>query len=577
MDRYIFKKGISVLSAAIVLIAAYSFWAPAPCVRAAETLTVDGDISDWEGVTRHTGGGSLSSWAVLKDDTGYYFLIKPAPYQEYSGQSISITYEDGNSSGIVFNVASGRAMTSSWADIPGASSSGMFQVNGENYEEFFVPASYFASADFTLTSNESVQSSDIEVVGDSGGNETGETSEGTEATDPATGVYEGIVIDGSFDDWASVVKVDATAQSNGLVNGVAMVWDGDYIYLLIDEKQNNSASWSGNGNNGNFVITTDTNHVMIINFKGNQPNPNTVSATVTSTNVKLTSDNGGLECASNPEYSVYDKPSLTEIKIPTSALPDYRETISFGYYLSEEPLIADVANLHPVEHNSGTNDGSNIVIDGRYEDWENYPVTTIEYATAGTSNNWADSEAGIYSRDGLTYVYAESHNFSPSTTGDHYGGEEFLEITVSIPGKGTTKMEAVLIRDDGSLDWDASKRHFEPGTYHFALFEQSGYGKSTSLDNIVDHDYYYGDMYVTVGDYIDKTEFVFDPSVIAEYFGTTIEPSDKVNVMLHRCGDENLYTSGISTGPIFTVLLAGSAAALFYIYTKSKRKAKAES
>ena len=74
-----------------------------------------------------------------------------------------------------------------------------------------------------------------------------------------------------------------------------------------------------------------------------------------------------------------------------------------------------------------------------------------------------------------------------------------------------------------------------------------------------------------------SNNLVFDPSVIAEYFGTTIEPSDKVNVMLHRCGDENLYTSGISTGPIFTVLLAGSAAALFYIYTKSKRKAKEKS
>ncbi|MCR4689716.1 MAG: hypothetical protein K5745_09250 [Saccharofermentans sp.] len=565
MSKAIFRKITASITATVIAVT-FPLVTHIPA-NAAEQMSVDGDLSDWDGVTRHTGDGSLTSWAVIKDDTGYYFLIQPAAYQEYSGQSISIDYGDGTSSGLVFNVAGGQVMDSSWASVPGGSSSGMVTIDGTNYEEFFVPASYFTSDSFSLVSGETVASSDISTAGDT----SSDIEDPEDPQEPATGVYDGIVVDGSFDDWDSVVKTDATNASGGLVNGVGMVWDGDYIYLYIDESQSNSASWSGVNNNGNFVIRTDTDHVMIVNFENNNGQPNVVSVTVTSTGVKLTSENGGVQTASNSDYSVYGKPTLTEIAIPTSALPDYKETISFGYYLSDETIISDVANLNPVEgHYREENDGSDIVIDGQYEDWKNYPVTTIEYATAGTNNNWADSEAGIYTKDGLTYVYAEAHNFTQAYT-NHYGGEEFLEITVTIAGK-TTKMHAVLIGDDGSLDWDAYNYHFDNGTYHFALFEQSGNHKTKDLDNIDPKDYYYGDMYVTVGGYTDKTEFVFDPQAIADYLGVSLQESDKVDIMLHRCGDEHLQTSGVSTGPVFAVLLAGVACGSFYLHNRKRKQ-----
>ena len=55
--------------------------------------------------------------------------------------------------------------------------------------------------------------------------------------------YSGISIDGDFSDWDSVVKYDCLSETSH-VNNVAMVWDCDWIYIYMDEEQQNSASWS---------------------------------------------------------------------------------------------------------------------------------------------------------------------------------------------------------------------------------------------------------------------------------------------------------------------------------------------
>ena len=405
---------------------------------------------------------------------------------------------------------------------------------------------------------------------------TEETSEEIEVEDEADltfesvafGVYYGITIDGDFYDWDSVVKAEGVSPE---VNACAVVWDGDYLYLYMNEAQQNSASWSGPRYNGNFVIRTDLEEVMIVSFDNNGAAGNKISVTIPSTNTTLTTDNGGIDVAFNEGYSTWGQPTLTEIAIPTSAIPDYLNTLSFGYYLGDT-FISDIANLNPdPTHDNTPNDGSSIVIDGDYRDWHNYPVTTIQYETAGTEHNYADAKGAIYSRDGIAYVYGVTNNFRDP---NHWAyGNQFLEVTLFL-GDQATKMVAVLINPDGTLDWDASKqgRTYEEGTYHFALFEQSGSAATTSLDNIAEGDIYYGDMYMTVGPYQDRTEFWFDVGTVAEHLG--VDPSDAgiVKVKFHRIGREMLETSGISTGPVFVLLLASTAAGSYYIATKKRKK-----
>jgi hypothetical protein len=310
---------------------------------------------------------------------------------------------------------------------------------------------------------------------------------------------------------------------------------------------------------------------MIVTLTNNGAAGNIVSVTIPSTHTELTTDNGGLQVAINDDYATWGEPSLMEIAIPTASIPDYLNTISFGYYLGDT-IIADVANLNPdPDHNSDPNDGSSIVIDGDYHDWTNYPVTTIAYDTSGTSNHYADAKGAIYSNDGTAYVYGVTNNFRDP---NHWAfGNQFLEFTVMIGGR-QTKMFAVLINDDGSLDWEASRnnRHYSAGTYHFALFEQSGSAATRSLDNIDEGDIYYGDLYLTVGDYQDRTELRFDIETVANYLGVSAADAGSLKVRFHRIGDEVLETSGISTGPIFVLFLAWTAAGSYYVINKKKKK-----
>ena len=431
--------------------------------------------------------------------------------------------------------------------------------------------------------------------------EPAESTEPTESTEPseaagpaestkptvasrraAKGTYNGIKIDGNFSDWDSVVKHDFSKSENSYVNNGAIVWDGEWIYLYIDEFQQNSSSWSGPNKAGNFVIQTDTGLDVVVTLKNNGSAGNKVKVVNKKTGVELTSDNGGVKVAVNNEYSEWGKPSLLEIAIPTSILPDYKRTISFGYYLGDL-IVKDVANLHPEQvpddpdnpgggHDSSDNDGSKIKIDGDYKDWKNYPHQVIEYDTNGASHTYSDAEGAIYQKNAKTvYVHAYTNDFDPPFA--WYDGNQFLEITVSLNGR-KTKMMACLVDDNGNVNWHSSEqdKHYKPGTYKFALFEPTGWHQTTNMNNISQGDIFYGYQYLTVGTHVDETEFSIDTEALAKKLGLSLSSAGELKVYFHRVGKEPLVASGISTGPVFTLALTSVAAGSYYVFTRRKRR-----
>lgn len=413
--------------------------------------------------------------------------------------------------------------------------------------------------------------------------ETSETSEPSETTKVqivsrigAKGKYNGITIDGQFADWDSVVKYNFLESDNSKVNYAAMVWDGDWIYIYMDEVQQNSATWSGPHTNGSFVIKTDTGKDLVINLTDNGKNGNKVKVSNKFTGKTLTSENGGVKVAFNDQYAEWGAPTLTEIAIPTSVLPDYKKTISFGFYQGDL-IIKNVANLHPVQsedpHEHDDNDGSKIKIDGKYTDWKNYPHTLIEYDTDGAHHNFADAEGGIYQKSSKTvYVHAYTNDFQEGPP-DYYGGNQFLEITLKFGGK-YTKMVACLVDSNGNINWNSSEndKHYKEGTYKFALFEQSGSHATKNMNNIAPGDTFYGYQYLTVRPYVDETEFSIDTEALAKHLGLTLTQAAELKVYFHRVGKEPLVASGISTGPVFTVALTSVAAGSYYVFTRRKRR-----
>ncbi len=419
----------------------------------------------------------------------------------------------------------------------------------------------------------------------SGSSEPSETTEPevTETIAPsraakkaARGQYQGITIDGNFSDWDSVVKYDFSGRPNSHVNYGALVWDGDYIYIYLEEQRAHSSTWSGPNNNGNFVIKLKNGIDVVVSItdKGQQ-NGNKVSVSNTKTGTVLTTENGGIQIAYDKDYYTEGRPSLMEIAIPASILPENTQSISFGYYL-DDPVIKNVANPHPTGGQGGEgeeNDGSKIKIDGYYSDWLNFPHQTIEYDTQGAHHNFADSHGAIYQKSAKTvYVHAKTNDFMEGPP-DYYGGNQFLEITVTLAGR-ETKMVACLVDENGNINWNSSEndKHYAKGKYKFALFEQSGWHQTTNMNNIHPHDTFYGYQYLEVGDRVDETEFSIDTKALAKHLGLNLTQSAELKVLFHRVGREPLIASGISTGPVFTLVLTTVAAGSYYVFTRRKRR-----
>lgn len=391
--------------------------------------------------------------------------------------------------------------------------------------------------------------------------------------------YSGISIDGDFSDWDSVIKHDFTTAYDGQneMNQCAMVWDGDWIYIYLDEKQQNSASWSGPRHNGNFNIVTDLGEVLMISVHNNGAAGNIIEVTNPVSNTYLSSTNGGLQVAFNSEYSVWGAPSLTEIAIPSSVLPQYSSTINFGYYLAEN-IITDVADANAISTGGDDptptpgphNDGSGIVIDGDYHDWDYYPVTTVEYDTSGTTNNYADAKGSIYTEDGIAYVHCFTNYWDGSDTG-YQRGSEFLEVTVLFDYTHT-KLIAVDLGNDGSLSWPSpNTRSLPEGTHHYALFYFSDSRTSTNINNISSLDHYLGEMYITTRNLHDETEFWFDVGALQRLGGVDSSFAGKIQVLFHRVGWKLFPTSGVSTGPAFVVALSTIAAGSYYTLNRRKK------
>lgn len=378
----------------------------------------------------------------------------------------------------------------------------------------------------------------------------------------AEGSYDGIKMDGSFTDWDSVNKTDV---NNGLVNSVAMTFDGDWVYIYIDEVQPNASTWSGPGNSGSFVITTDLGRELKIQTM----NGGTVSGAA---GVVVARDYQNSDWHSdNPHYR-------WEIAIPKSDLPAYNRTISFGYYMGDT-FVKDVANIDGSSGNSGTGssgstsgqtDVGNLSIDGNYGDWERYPHQLIEYDTAGTSHLFVDAEGSIYSSGDNTLGHVETQ------CEDHVSemkGYEYTEFYVRVNGSSQTMIRAVLDKGNGNLDWNnGDTQNMPDGTYKFYLFDVGGWGATTNISNISQGDTLYGEMYVTVANGKDQTEYSINSDALAKRFGMSTSDVQTVGTRFHRIGNEWVETAGTSTNPYLGILLCMFPVLAFYIAKKRKEK-----
>jgi uncharacterized protein (TIGR04145 family) len=384
--------------------------------------------------------------------------------------------------------------------------------------------------------------------------------------------FSGISVDGNFSDWDSVTREDTSQVSNGLVNEAGMVFNGDYVYLYLDEHQPGAASWSGNGNSGNFAITTDLGNVMIVHVNADgSVQVKYKNETVDGVQVSRDYKNGDWH-SNDPHYR-------REIAIPKSALPYYNKTISFGYYLGTT-FVSGVSNFDGSGGNTGSSDSgsgasagnSDIKFDGDYADWNNYPHQVIEYDTAGTSSGVVDAEGALYS-DGDT---AYGHVYTSNQKNLKMGGYEFTEFNVRLNNDDSKRkmVRAVPENADGSLDWKAKDKMLADGTYTYYLFDIGGWGTSKNINDISPHDTVYGKMTITIKNGIDQTEYEMNLATLANRCGLSPNDVGAFSVQFHRLGNQWVSTAGTSTDPWLAVIICIVPTA--FLFERRRKKYPAE-
>lgn len=378
--------------------------------------------------------------------------------------------------------------------------------------------------------------------------------------------YTGIVIDGEFEDWEAVPKYaieDCNPYFNA-VEEVAMVWDGDmiYIYLYSSDYEYGAVTGAGPNSNGQYAITTDLGYTLLI-----QPTRELTINGIDEATVAINTKDWGV-------------PHCWEIAIPSSYLPNYKNSISFGMYLGNKEGSTPIQGVTNIQ-GSDTSDKefNGIIINGEYSDWDYYPHTVIQYATAGTGENVVDANAALYN-DGGQYIYGHAKTVMPQ----HYNGDAWevgkfnLSINDTVYDQDKDFQSRMVYEDPvtGELIFDPQQIMQNQElykSYHYYIIDTSFDINPNTIHTVEDlraTGKLYGDGYITRTPESYDIEFEIDTVKLAEKAG--MDPNDikTVNAQFIRLGNQWVTTAGTSTGAFLGIFLCLATVSGTYFFKKKK-------
>lgn len=549
-------------------------------------ITIDGKTSDWEGIReRESKTDKIDSWkvAIASDYSELYICYEGTASTQWDYNfmgandemvRVHMDYHDGTQnekSNISFTAWDGYKVRNGWnGDIAG---SDIAVVNEAHLNtpapyvvEAVIPMEFFADSDFTLTfAGTTVDIRDVEVLKDdvqkedtkedSKEDKKDDTKDETKEDDKEA-VYKGITIDGRFSDWDAVTKYDAgcpNAVHEDCIEKTAMVFDGDYVYIYIKDGDTGSAYGAGSHSNGMYTIKSDMGNEMVF---------------------QLTQD-GDINGVDKAECKHVGK--QWEIAIPKSELPTYNNTISFGLYLTE-PFIENVSNL---DESKGVEISTDITYDGLkglYGDWDRYPHTTIEYATAGTHYQIVDSKGALYCDGGSTLLGHVVTTMPNHVDKEKDAGGEFMSaVTIKFNNneKQVFSPRLVSVDEAGNINWNTPNGGYEDGTYEFYIF--STHDAWNNAGNIYEdsinreNSEWYGKMTITVKNGVqDECEFYLDLEKVAKKFGCDASDFKRIDAQFGRLGQQWITTAGASSGAWLGLILCVGVTAGVLVYQKKK-------
>lgn len=207
------------------------------------------------------------------------------------------------------------------------------------------------------------------------------------------------------------------------------------------------------------------------------------------------------------------------------------------------------------ETTGGIHVGSNIQIDGYYDDWEGRPKTGITYS----SNNKQCNHYGQLALDGDTLYGHFKMN-------ELYTSSMQLQIWyLTINGK-TFAMQ-IQPEQNGNIDWSTQVPRSEGIHTNLKVF--IGYGNNNECDSKVAYTVYDAEHKDNTPG--DEVEFSLSLKRLAELTGIPADEMGTIMIQNPNIGGQGVSIAGSSTGPVVGVLIALLLAAG---YVAKKRKDK---
>ncbi|RKM62405.1 hypothetical protein D6855_03035 [Butyrivibrio sp. CB08] len=461
----------------------------------------NGDLEDVMGVKAVSDGQTVTISYKTKNSNEWEHT-----WQNYP---LTITYPDGTTQTIIIDYNMG-VHGNNWSDVPGYSVTQSSDQADTLTLNISIPASYFASTDFTVSSQKYSTSVNGDVIED------------VSTSDP-NAVYQGIGLDGNFNDWNAVTKYDLK-EPNGEHNVESVAWvidsDRGYVYIYVKDDGNNSATWAGPNHNGKFEILTDLGNRMLI---------------------QLTHD--GAVVGANG-YDAVHTGSQWEIAIPISELPANTGGLSFGLYMEESSLsgYGDTGEI-------GSKVG--ITYDGNSDDWKYYPSTLIQYATPGTQEMKVDGEAKQYcDQEENIYGYCTTQMDAHLS---ERGGEFTQAVRIAVNNdwdwNKTLEMRLVTVDSNGNINWNPQRQGLPDGSYEYYIFATNAWGSSKNINELVPADVCYGKTTINISGTEQEMEWYVNTVKLAERYGIDATDVKVVSTKYLRIGNQEVTCAGTSSGP----------------------------
>lgn len=357
----------------------------------------------------------------------------------------------------------------------------------------------------------------------------------------------GILLDGQFEDWSSVSKVDFGESG---ISRIAARWYGDYVYFYVEEedKMGNAMSFTWN----TFFEWT-SNHGVSYPIRAYVANWDEGPKTL---NIQGYNGAQGIGSQVGNAY-------IWEMSFPVSELGKDIYEIDLNRWTQKTPLLTltdETGKYVQKDPIIDVQPGSGIIsLDGYFDDWDSIYHQDITY---GSYNGTGVHNGALYPDGNMLFGHIKMN--------DQYGAQMPLNAMTLVinGGQGSVQFSANIRDADYNNTWNSKIYNMDVGiSENVALFSDNYPQKylGDAVLHVYDSSHSEGDAY----------EFGISLETISQLTGIPVESMTQFELVLPNIGNAIIASYGSSTNPVLYLLICIGSIGVGSFYFRRKKQGTA--